>query len=198
MDDDRGVGVVVTAVKQGGVGVDSANLFSVKEVVHWRRAVYEIEISWKAGAFAPFVTKRYISVQDGGLNAHGLGFLPQGTSLIHVVDADAPQIAAPIVVVLFHAIDGGRIVGPGAATEPGMPELAAKHFHIQHNVTIGADEIAEAKGASALAGEAVAVGNVAVVRQLASATAVGALAGGGEDFGGHGLESSGTRAPQRN
>ncbi len=58
MDDDGGVGVVVAAVEQGGVGVDSANLFSVEEVVHWRRAVYEIEISWKMGAFAPFVTKR--------------------------------------------------------------------------------------------------------------------------------------------
>jgi hypothetical protein len=39
---------------------------------------------------------------------------------------------------------------------------------------------------------------VAVVGKLAGAAAVGALARGGENFGGHGLESSGTRAPQRN
>jgi hypothetical protein len=39
---------------------------------------------------------------------------------------------------------------------------------------------------------------VAVVGQLAGAAAVGALAGGGEDFGGHGLEGGGARAPQRN
>jgi hypothetical protein len=58
MDDDGGVGVVVAAVEKGGVGVDSANLFSVEEVVHWRRAVYEIEISWKAGACAPLFIKR--------------------------------------------------------------------------------------------------------------------------------------------
>jgi len=54
MDDDGGVGVVVAAVEQGGVGVDSANLFSVEEVVHWRRAVYEIEISsWQRGLYSP-------------------------------------------------------------------------------------------------------------------------------------------------
>ncbi len=146
----------------------------------------------------PLVYKTKQLVQDGGLDAHGLGFLPQGTSLIHVINADAPQIAAPVVIVLLHAIDSGRIVSPGAATERSLVELATKHFHIQHNVFIGADEVAELEGASALAGEAVAVGNVAVVGKLAGAAAIGTLAGGGEDFGGHGLESSGTRAPQRN
>ena len=198
LDDDGGVGVVVAAVEQGGVVVDSANLFGVEEVAHWRRAVYEIKVSWKVGACAPFVTKRYISVQDGGLNAHGLGFLPQGTGLLNVVDADAPEVAAPVVVVLLHAIDDGRVVSPSTAAEPGMPELATKHFHVQHNVTVGADEVAELEGASALASEAIAVGNVAVVGQLAGAAAVGALARGGEDFGGHGLESGGHRCPVRN
>jgi hypothetical protein len=76
-----------------------------------------------------------------------------------------------------------------------MPELAAKHFHVQHNVFIGANEVTKLEGASALAGEAVAVGNVAVVGKLAGAAAVGALARGGEDFGGHGLEGGGHRCP---
>jgi len=146
----------------------------------------------------PLVHETKQLVQDGGLDAHGLGFLPQGTGLLNVVDADAPEVAAPVVVVLLHAIDSGRVVSPSATTEPSMPELAAKHFHVQHNVFVGADEVAELEGASALAGEAIAVGNVAVVGQLAGAAAVGALAGGGEDFGGHGLESGGHRCPVRN
>ena len=137
------------------------------------------------------------SIQDGGLNAHSLGFLPQSPSLVNVVDADAPEIAAPVVVVMLHAVNGGGVVGPGAAAEPGVPELTTKHFHIEHHVTVGANEVTEAESASALAGEAIAVSNVGVVREFASAAAVGALAGGGEDFGGHGLEGSGARAPVR-
>jgi hypothetical protein len=58
LDGDGSVGVVVAAVEQGGVSVDGANLFGVEEVVHWRRAVYEIKVSRKAGACAPLFMKR--------------------------------------------------------------------------------------------------------------------------------------------
>ncbi len=72
------------------------------------------------------------------------------------------------------------MVLPGAAAERGIPELAIAEHHIQGHVTVGADEIGEGDGASAAAGEAIAVCNVAVVGQLASAVAVGTGAGGGE------------------
>lgn len=80
---------------------------------------------------------------------------------------------------------GAHVALPSAATERGIPELAVAEHHIEGHVTVRADEIGEGDGASAAAGEAITIGDVAVVGQLASAVAVGAGAGGGER-GGHG------------
>ena len=118
----------------------------------------------------------------GGEDAVLLGGTPDGTGLVCIVDLLAPKIAAPF---LDCAMGRAHMVLPGAAAERGIPELAIAEHHIQSHVTVGADEVGEREGASAAAGEAGAVGDVAVMGQLASAVAVGAGAGGGEG-GSHG------------
>jgi len=74
---------------------------------------------------------------------------------------------------------------PGAATQEGMPELAIEHEHFQNHVRAVANEALERDGASAAAGEAIAICNVAEMGQLARAVADGA-GGGFVSNGGHG------------
>lgn len=119
----------------------------------------------------------------GGEDAVLLGGAPDGTGLVCIVDLLAPKIAAPF---LDCAMGGAHMVLPGATTERRIPEFAIVEHHIQGHVTVGTDEVGEGEGTSTAAGKAGAVGNVAVVGQLASAVAVGAGAGGGEG-GSHGL-----------
>lgn len=131
----------------------------------------------------------------GGEDAVLLGSAPDGTGLVCIVDLLAPQIAAPF---LGCAMGRADTVLPGAAAERGIPEFAVAKHHIQGHITVRADEVGEREGTSAAAGEAITVGDVAVVGQLASAAAVGAGASGSEG-GGHGLFGErGVAAPQRN
>lgn len=118
----------------------------------------------------------------GGEDAVLLGSTPDGTGLVCIVNLLAPKIAPPF---LGCAMGRAGAVLPGAAAERGIPEFAIVEHHIQGHVTVRADEVGKREGASTAASEASAVGDVAVVGQLASAVAVGAGAGGGEG-GGHG------------
>ncbi len=74
---------------------------------------------------------------------------------------------------------------PGAATQMGVIEPAFPHGHFQDHIAVIANEALERDGASAAAGEAVAVSDVTVVGQLAGATADRA-SGGFVSDGGHG------------
>ena len=92
---------------------------------------------------------------------------------------------------------GGTGVGaPSAATQESMPELAIEHEHFQNHVRAIANEALERDGASAAAGEAIAVCNVAEVGKLARAVADGA-GGGFVGDGGHGWFLRGASLPMR-
>lgn len=88
----------------------------------------------------------------------------------------------------MHGTMGGAdVVLPRTATEEGVPELAVVLEHFQDHIAVIADEGLEGDGASAAAGEAIAVCDVAEMRKLAGAAAI--RAGGGFVNGGsHGFQ----------
>lgn len=116
------------------------------------------------------------------LDAIGLGIAPQITSLIGIEDFTAPLVLAPGVVGLAVT---SAVVLPGAAAQASIVKLAIAGAHLQEHVGVVTNEFSDLESAGSAAGEAVAVGNVRVVRELALAVAVRANAGGFEG-GDHG------------
>ena len=137
---------------------------------------------------APLLASHFSIFPEACLDAVGLGIAPQLTSLIGIEDFTAPLVLAPGVVGLAVT---GTVVLPGAAAQAGIVKLAIAGAHFQDHVGVVADKFSDLEGAGAAAGKAVAIGDVAVVRQLALAVAVGANAGGfeGGDHGGPGLRN---------
>ena len=132
-----------------------------------------------------------IIVPEGGFDAGGLGRPPEAPGLLCIVDLLAPFVFAPF---LHRAMGRADVALPGAATQNGVAELAIALVHFQDHVAVAANEAAERDGAGAATGEAITVSDVAVVRELAGAVAVGA--GAGFEGGSHGFEArSGGRPP---
>lgn len=131
-----------------------------------------------------------IVVPEGGLDASGLGGAPEAPGLLCIVDLFAPFILAPF---LHRAMGRADVALPSAATEDGTVELAIALVHFQDHVAVAADEALEGDGAGTATSEAITIGDVAVVGELAGAVAMGA--GASFEGGGHGLRGSGGRPP---